>query len=123
MTIQLHEDGWLLPLLSKLQVKPARYLGEQTVEALALCLAAFSWGRNSVQAGSGDADYQILREFARWLGRSEFEGEMKGWVHLVKERSAIAKRDDQLAVFFELFSAFCDANPEKCWSGMDVSLD
>ena len=84
---------------------PGRIFGRTIGDALALYFAAFSWGRHTVRAGSGDDDLEILRSFARWLAKSEGEAQLKGWVHLVTER-ACKKGAKRLAAFFVLFDSF-----------------
>jgi hypothetical protein len=101
----------LVSLVATIRTRPAAYLGgEPSLERLGLFIAAFRWGRESARAGSGSVDDRILEDFARWLAVSEAEANMKRWLVLVNERAARDGRDDRLAVFFELFTAFSNAS-------------
>jgi hypothetical protein len=112
------QEDWLLKLIEMVRTRPGAYLGgRKDVDALAQFIAAFSFGRESVRPGSSDDGSRILSDFARWLAKSEGEAKLKGWVQLVWERGEGSKRDDTVALFFELFAEFSKAHPEKLRGG------
>lgn len=101
------ESKWLVALVDKLRVRPAMYLGSSDLGALAMYLAAFARGRDSVaDDSSGRDEFRILLEFARWLAPAEPTARYLGWVGIVRDEAQRNSRVDALNFFFEKFSAF-----------------
>ncbi|MBL8922310.1 MAG: hypothetical protein JNJ54_25895 [Myxococcaceae bacterium] len=125
-----NESRWLVPLLQTIRGRPGLFLGgaDETqpgvfgggcfdVATLALYLAAYAAGRESIEGQQKDAEFEILsNDFADWLissGQLDLSSapshmRLLGWVTLTKRVAEARGEVDSLGVFYRLFDRFVE---------------
>jgi hypothetical protein len=104
MEMEVEAMSDLFSILSKIQAKPAIYLGTPSVSDLFMFLVGYKTAQRELGRSLTAAELQFYREFQPWLQAKYQITTNKSWAKIIQ----FYARDDREAFdrFFELFDEF-----------------